>query len=376
MKRIVFLIFISLYILAGCSGKRSSDTNKDDSSGTYTVEYAKGFDIKKYDGYTLVTVNDPWDSARVLQKYVLVDKGKELPVNLPAGVLIRTPLKKVAVYSTIHCTVLNELGALDIVKGVCEPGYVDIEYIREGIKNGTIVDLGLASSPNIEEIIMINPDAVMATPIQGFTYGSIEKTKIPMIETPDYMESTPLGRAEWIRFYSVFLGKEQLADSLFNETVLKYNAVKEAVAGVSDRPTVFTDTKYGNVWYMPGGKSYMANMLKDAGAAYIWGDDESTGSQALAFETVLDRAGESRLWLIKYNQPADMTYNQLEMEFKPYSYFNAFKERNIYGCNSGKVTYYEDLPIHPDYILQELAYIFHPGLFPGYIPRYYHKLSE
>ena len=374
MKQFIALFF-TLLLLSSCGNKKEGQTEV--ASETYNVEFAKGFTIKKFDNYVQVTVTDPWDSTSMLRKYILVDKKAELPANLPQGILVRTPLENVAVYSTIHCTVLNELDLLGIIKGVCEPEYVDIDYIQTGIKNGSIADLGLAGSPNIEKIIMLDPEAIMATPIEGQTYGSIEKTKIPIIETPDYMEATPLGRAEWVKFYSVFLGKEELADSLFKATVRNYDAVKSKIAGVKERPTVFTDRKYGNVWYMPGGKSYMSNMFKDAGATYIWEtDNDRTGSLPLPFETILDRAGDAQFWLIKYNQPTQMTYNQLEEEFKPYSYFGAFKNRNIWGCNSGVVPYYEDLPIHPDYILQELAYIFHPELFTDYQPRYYRRLNE
>jgi len=117
-------------------------------------------------------------------------------------------------------------------------------------------------------------------------------------------------------------------------------------------------------------------MLSDAGATYIWHDDNRSSSTPLPYEEVLEKAGDADYWLIKYNQATDMTYQSLEKDYKPYSYFKAFKEKNIYECNTGKQTYYEDLPIHPDYILQDFAYIFHPDLFPDYTPRYYSKMEE
>ena len=376
MKTSIIIIVASFAFLFSCNNTTKKENN-DAVLHVYDIQYAKGFDIKKYSDYVEVTVNNPWDSANILQKYILIDKNKELPENLPEGKLIRTPLQNVVVYSTIHCTILNELNALSIITGVCEPQYIDIDYIIKGISDGTIADLGQASNPNVEKIIMIDPEAIMATPIQGLAYGTIEKAGVPIIETPDYMESTPLGRTEWIKFYSVFLGKEKLADSLFTEVEKKYNEIKAQVSTTSIHPTVFNDTKYGNVWYTPGGKSYMANLLKDAGASYIWAEDGATGSIPLAYETVLDKAGEAEFWLIKYNnKAADMTYESLEKDFKPYSYFGAFKKRNIYGCNTGKVTYYEDLPIHPEYIFQDISYVFHPELFPDYTPRYFTKIEE
>lgn len=371
----ITLLFSIILILAGCNHKPAEQDNHKPQT-EYTVYYAKGFQVKKYDEYTTVSVRDPWDTTRLLQTYVLVAKNKELPVGLPKGTIVRTPLETVATYSTIHCSTLNELDAVNLIKGVCEPQYIKLSNIQDGVKSGAIVDLGMASKPDTERLIMLSPDAIFATPIQGWTYGSIEKTGIPILETTDYTESHPLGRAEWIRFYSLFIGKEQLADSLFAITEKNYNTVKEAVAEISNRPSIFTDIRYQSKWNMPGGKSFMANMLSDAGTSYCWSDNNSTTYMPLAFESVLDKAGEADFWIIKYNWPEDMTYRSLEKEYKPYSYFKAFKEKNIYGCNTAYSSYYEDLPIHPDYILKDMAYIFHPELFAGYTPKYYKKIGE
>ena len=374
-KNYLFLFLILL--ITSCSGnKQSSVVERNVVDTVYTVQYAKGFTVKKYADYKEVTVVDPWDSTKILQRYILVDKAKALPANLPKGTLIRTPLSSVVAYSTIHCATLNELGVLSTVKGVCEPSYIDIDYIQEGVKNGIIADLGQAANPIIEKIVDVDPEAILATPIQGRTYGSIDKAGIPVIETPDYMEPLPLGRAEWIRFYSLFFDNESQADSLFNMTVNNYNVIKEKMSSVKEKPSVFIDLMYGNVWYISGGGSFISRMLSDAGANYVWSDNDNVASTPLAFEEILDKAGDAQFWLIKYNHPTDLTYTSLEKEYKPYSYFSAFKNRNIYGCNAAEKSYYEDLPIHPDYILHDFAYIFHPDLFPDYTPRYYSKIKE
>lgn len=374
MKKVGILL-ISIICLVSCAGSQK-EKNTSTELQPYVVEYAKGFNINRYVDYTEVTVNDPWDSTKILQRYILVNKEKPLPKPMPEGKLIRTPISSAVAYSTIHCSVLDELRAIKIITGVCEPEYVDIPYIKDGINSKSIINLGQASNPNVEKIILLDPEVIFATPIQGWIYGAVEKTGIPIIETPDYMESSPLGRAEWIRFYSVFLENETLADSLFNATRDRYNSIKNKVATTTNRPTVFSDLKYGNTWYTAGGESFLANILKDAGASYIWKDEPYTGAVPLSFEGVLDKAGDADMWLIKYNNPIDMTYNSLAKEYKPYSYFKAFKERNIYECNTNYTKYYEDLPIHPDYILQDMAYVFHPELFPEYSPVYYKKMHE
>lgn len=376
MRHSLILLFVSV-LLSSCSGNKKTVELVNNAIDTvYKVEYAKGFTVKKYTDYKEVTVVDPWDSTRILQRYILLDKAKDLPPNLPEGTVIRTPLSSVVVYSTIHCATLNEIGVLNTVKGVCEPHYIDIDYIQNGIKDGTIADLGQASNPIVERIVEVDPEAIFATPIQGRTYGSIDKAGIPIIETPDYMEPLPLGRAEWIRFYSLFFDNESHVDSLFNATVANYNTIKNKLVSVEDKPSVFIDLMYGNSWYISGGGSFISRMLSDAGATYVWSDDNKVASTPLAFEQVLDKAGEAQFWLIKYNQPNDLTYTSLEKEYKPYSYFSAFKNRNVYGCNASQKSYYEDLPIHPDYILEDFAFIFHPHLFPDYTPRYYGKIAE
>ena len=379
IRNSTFILLV--FFIVACSGNKQqadNNSNQNKTDSVYTVKYAKGFTVDIYSDYKDVKVRDPWDTTQVLQRYILVDKDIELPNNLPDGTLIRTPLTNVVAYSTIHCATLNELGVLNTVTGVCEPSYIDIPYIQERIKKGTIADLGQASNPIVEKIIDLSPDAILATPIQGRTYGSVDKTGIPIVQTPDYMEGTPLGRAEWIRFYSLFFDKESYVDSLFNTTVKNYNLIKEKVASVDSRPTVFLDLMYQGTWYTSGGDSFISKMLQDAGATYVWQDDKKIISTPLPFEEVLEKAGEAQFWLIKYNKEKNLTYEGLEQEYKPYSYFEVFKDKNIYECNTnaGKTSYYEDLPIHPDYILEDMAYVFHPELFPNYTPKYYHKMKN
>ena len=374
----VLFYSFTIWCLLSCSNKK--EQGKDAFSTTekleYTVQYARGFSVNIYDNLKEVTVRNPWDTTKILQKYILVDKKEKLPESLPDGILIRTPLSKVVAYSTIHCATLNEIDVINSVTGVCEYQYINIPYITDGVKNGTVADLGEAAKPNVEKIIDLSPDAIFATPIQGLNYGGIEKSGIPVIETPDYMEQTALGRAEWIRFYSLFYNNEAHVDSLFNITVGNYNEIKAKAASAQNRPSVFLDLMNKGTWYIAGGNSFISKMLEDAGATYVWHDDNRDQSIPLPFEEILDKAGEADFWLIKHFSPGPLTYSSLQKEYKPYSYFGAFKDKNIYECNTKERDYYEDLPIHPDYILQDFAYVFHPELFPDYTPKYYTKMKE
>lgn len=377
MKHLSLLSFfiLSLFLFASC-GKQNKPQHEEKNGLTdYPILYAKGFRVKKMGAYTEAIVANPWDTTKILRKYILVEKGKELPNPMPDGQLVRVPVSRVVSYYTIHCAVFRELDALSVVKGVCESEYINIDDIQRGVRNGSILDLGLASNPNVEKVIALEPEAIFSSPIRGQSYGSVQKTGIPIIETPDYMEATPLAAAEWIRFYSLFLGKEAMADSLFHLVETNYKAVQLSMAEAKERPTVFLDLKYGNTWYVSGGNSFMARMLNDAGAHYIWSDDHSTGAMPLSFETVLNKAANADFWLIKYNMPQTLTYERLAKEMEGYRQFGAFRNRNIFECNTRYKKYYEDLPIHPDYILKDLAAVLHPDLFPGYVPRYYSRMK-
>ena len=372
------LIFLIAICLFSCQKKAQSINQAIASPATVqgdSVFFAKGFQIETHDGYTLATVRNPWNSKRVLQRYILVPKANSLPKNLPEGTLIRTPLARTVCYSSVQCGFFTEFDALNTLVGVCEPQYINIPFIKENVQNGKIADLGQAANPDMERIMLIDPEALFTAPIENSGYGQIAKLKIPFIECVDYMEPTPLGRAEWIRFLALFFDKKEVADSLFRETVNRYTELVRLSAPVDQRPSVFTETIYSGIWYQPGGNSYIAQLFRDAGADYLWKEDTNTGSISLTFESVVVKAEKAGYWLMKYAGSNDMTYSNLIRENPKYALFDAYKKRTIYSCNTGKVTYYEDLPIHPDWILKDMVRIFHPELLPEYRLRYYKKME-
>lgn len=260
---------------------------------------------------------------------------KSLPADLPEGTLVRTPLSKAVVYSSVHCGLLNQIGALKSIGGVCDLKYIKLQEVQDGCRTGSITDVGNGMNPDIEKIIDLHPDAIMLSPFENSGgYGRVEKLNIPIIECADYMETSALGRAEWMRFYGLLFGEAQKADSLFAEVEKNYNELKALVAPLSSAPSVISELKNGSAWYVPGGKSTSARIYADAGANYVFANDEHSGSVPLAFETVFDKGQNADFWLIKYNQAIDKTYKELEQDYAPYTGFRAFKERNIYGCNT------------------------------------------
>lgn len=377
MKQLISFLFI-VGLLAACSSTNSQKADMGTDTYSDTIRYAEGFQIHRHNDYTEVEVIDPWNKERLLQRYLLVDRKADIPQDMPKGTLVRIPMEKIVVYNSVHSAILEMLGAVDHIVGACEVRYMDTPEIKQRIQSGKIVDLGMATSPNVEGMVEIGTEVVLVSPFQNAGYGPVEKLGIPIIECADYMEATPLGRAEWIRFYGLLTGSEAIADSLFAETERNYMALRELAQKVTDRPTLIAERRYGSSWNVPGGDSYMACFYADAGADYIFKDLAGAGSKSLAFETVLDRGIHADFWLLKFNnEMGEMSYADLRAEYAPYQEFDAFKRRNIYTCNTGRTRYYEEFPIHPDYLLQDLLWIFHPELLPSnYAPRYFRKMAE
>lgn len=375
MKQVILFTFL-LALLSACGGK-SKSSSVIEAEKAISLRYAENLSLSATEDYTIARLRNPWDTTRILHTYVLVDKEKSLPADLPEGTLVRTPLSKAVVYSSVHCGLLNQIGALKSIGGVCDLKYIKLQEVQDGCRTGSIADVGNGMNPDIEKIIDLHPDAIMLSPFENSGgYGRVEKLNIPIIECADYMETSALGRAEWMRFYGLLFGEAQKADSLFAEVEKNYNELKALVAPLSYAPSVISELKNGSAWYVPGGKSTSARIYADAGANYVFADDEHSGSVPLTFETVFDKGQNADFWLIKYNQAIDKTYKELEQDYAPYTGFRAFKERNIYGCNTGKVDFYEDSPFHPDRLLKDLIKIFHPTLLEGYELKYFTKLAE
>ena len=342
-----------------------------------SVEYARGFSIESGEGYTCVEIANPWDSGKVLHRYVLVPSDQRLPSDLPEGTLLRTPLRRVVVYTSIHCSLMDFLGVPERIAGVCGSRYIELDFVKEGLSGGRIADLGESIQPDMEKMIEVAPDAVFTSPIDDQSgYGKLEKIGIPLVECVDYMETHPLGRSEWVKLFGLLFGREREADSLFRMTVDAYHETKKLVDTLKRRPTLLAEMKIGSAWYVPGGGSYMAAIYRDAGADYLWRDTPDTGSIPFSFEHVLERAAGADVWVMKYNRPQDLTYADLKADYAGYALFDAFKRRSVYFCNTNHNTYYEDLAIHPDYILKDLVWVFHPELLPDYTPRYFARMRD
>lgn len=379
----VLLATVSVLLLfSACSSKKNSSSESSSSGSSYfsekiTLKYLRGFSISYSGSYAMVDVRDPFDSTKLLKRYILVDRTKPTPSGLPKGIVVKVPVERSACFYGLTVNEMARLGVNQTITGVAEPQYVKDSLVQAKLKQGKVADLGEVAQANVERIIEANPEILVVSPISGGPLNKIEQTGVPLVYDCSYLENTPLARAEWIKFIALFFKKEALANKMFDSVDARYSRVaKIAKAAKSHRPTVFTEKKFGQVWYTPGGRSYMARFIEDAGADYIWKDDKSTGSLSLNFESVLAKASNADYWIIKTNTPYVYTYSHLEKEFGLYSSFTAFKEGSIVNCDTGRTPYYEDGYLEPDIILSDLVNIFHPELLPGYVPKYYKMLAR
>ena len=345
------------------------------------MKYSTLLSIAEYDGYTLATIKNPWKPGKLLHQYALVPRTSDIRHQTSAlpedATVIEVPIQRAAVFTTVHCALLTEFGLGDRIVGVADSKYIKIPYIHEQIAKGRIVDCGNGLNPVVEKIMDVKPDVIMLSPFENSGgYGKTEEIGIPLIECAEYMETSPLGRAEWMRFYGLLFGVGEKADAMFHEVDSCYTALKQQATEAGDGRSVIVDKVVGSVWYMPGGRSTIGQMIQDAGGRYPWANDEQSGSLALPFESVLERGGESDVWMLRYSSDHEWDYRELLSGHQGYGQLRAFREKEVYGCNVEQSKFYEETPFHPNYLLNDFIQILHPDIIGTSSLRYYKKLKE
>ena len=359
MKQLAYTLTLCLGIvlLTACQGRQGGTSSDAD---TLHLGYARYLTLIEHDGYTEAQIHSPWSEGKLLQT---------LKVTSPGEALLS--------FTTTHANLIEELGAIDGIAGICETEYIANPRLRKALAEGKIRDVGSAMTPDRERIISLNPSMILLSPYENAsTYGNLESLGIPIIQCADYMETSALGRAEWMRLYGRLIGKSSEADSLFTSVESEYLRLKTLTDTLAEakRPTVLFDTQNGSAWYVPGGRSTMAQLIADAGGRYIFADNAKSGSVPLSFETVLERGEDADIWIIRYNSSKHISLAELGVTYQPYTLFKAYREGNVYGCNSAELIFYEETPFHPERLLRDYIKILHPELLPGDTLRYFHRL--
>jgi iron complex transport system substrate-binding protein len=363
----------------------SGETLQAFPADTVSPEYAEGFSVEYHDTYKRVTVLSPWRGSNETFTYLLVEPGTVPPDPGSGETVIEIPSRRFVSLSTTYLPYLPILGETEALVGVEDASLVNTPEIVSRINEGYVRDVagagsGMASGVDIEVLIDLDPDLVMTYATGTPEYDMHPKLKeagIPVVLNGEYMETDPLGRAEWIKFVSVFFNKEKEANEYFDRIEAEYLALKD-LAATEEKPTVFLNNNYRGTWYMAGGESYVACFLSDAGAGYFWADDTTTGSIPLDFEVVYDRALGADYWL---NPGTVRSMEELLAEDARYADFGAVGSGQVYNNNArvndgGGNDYWESGVVHPEIVLKDLLKIFHPDLVPDHDLVYYQQLKS
>jgi len=375
--RLLLVLVAGYLMLAGCHAKKiASEIYKD----SLQIKYARGFTFQELkDGNKLVEVGYPYPGAKAGYKYLLVQKGNEIPRHEPDVEVIIIPLESIVCTSTQYIPLLDYLGETDRLIGFPTTNYISSVKMRKRIDEGKLKDLGIDKEMNIEELFLLKPSMVMAFAMSS-DLGQLKKIKelgVPVVINADYLEKHPLGRAEWVKFMSLFFNKEKEADSVFQIIEKEYLTTQTLAKTSSSKPTVMCGIVYGDAWFMPGGKNYAATLLNDAGCNYLWRDTESNGWLEIGFESVFAKAKDADLWI---GVGTFKSLKEIETSEKRYALFRPFKEKNVYSYNArqgakGGNEFLELGYLRPDIILKDLLKIAHPELLPDY-QLYFHEKLE
>ncbi len=352
------------FIAPSCTSERQHFVHALPDGFTDLTRHARLLHLKECDGITFCHISHPWDTASTLAAYLLLpDTMTCIPTQIKNIVddhqqeieIVRTPIKHNALTTSCHAYLLELLGGLDRLTILCDAHYTLSPTIREWHKQGKIVEGGNSMSPNTELLYSHSIDAIWISSLQNTLLNLAEEKKMHIIQCADYMEQTPLGRAEWMKFYGRLIGRQTAADSLFAVVENRYLHYRHMADTLRHRPTLLCESIYSGTWFVPGGKSYMSQIYTDAGADYYWSTDDHTGSIALSPEAVFDRAFDCELWLIKtYDPAARLTLSRFLAQNHFYPGFTAAKKGNIFVCNTAFSTYHEETPFRPDLLLQEI----------------------
>ena len=410
MKKLYILLCgaTAALLMAACLGGKTAAADAE-AGDTLEMKYAKLLTIVKHgDGeetsdaaegidyqYAEALVANPWKAGTMLHRYILIPKGEEgdktvamLAKRRSTGArcttdTVRTPVERSAVFIAPHCQLMYELGCQQAIRGVCDLDYINIPDVKKRAAlfgntsaQNTIVNCGSSMAPDIERIIALKPEAILLSPFENSGgYGKLDKLHIPIIEAADYMESSPLGRAEWMKFYGMLFGNEEgksnrisgtcesKADSLFSKIEKEYLKLKAEAGKLPKGLSILTERKTGNVWYVPGGQSTIGILLKDANARYIFEDDQHSGSLAMSPEQILAKGKQVDVWAFKYFGGAPLSQAQLLQEYDGYKALAAFNRGNIYQVDTSTVPYFELTSFHPELLLREFIILAHGERF-------------
>ena len=367
------LLILVCLIIFGCNSSKNEPLSVNEENNSFSFDFAKGLTVISQGDFYEVEVSNAWPDSEKTYKYAFINREKAAKTTFPRDqydAIILTPVERIITTSTTHLPALEALGSADKLIGFPGTDYISSETFRKQVENGSIRELGKNEGLNTEVILELNPDVVIGFSVDGVnrSFETLGKAGIQVVYNGDWVEDSPLAKAEWVKFFGLLLEKEKKADSIFETIKDDYLAAAELAKGVSNKPTVLSGAMHKDVWYLPGGESPEAQFLKDANVDYLWQDTSENGSLSLSFEAVFDKAREAEIWL---NPSYYSSFEDLEQASSLYTEFDAFKNKSVYSFTntrgpSGGILYYELGISRPDLVLKDIIKICHPNVLPDY----------
>jgi iron complex transport system substrate-binding protein len=378
MQKFVFFILFSL-LLISCQQSNSTQKEVVKNTTNTLIKHAQGFTLEQYDGYSVLEILSPWPDSQKPFRYALI-KDKQPADSLQFDAKVTVPIQSIVVTSTTHIPSLEMLGVQDKLVGFPFADYISSPKTRALIDANKVTELGGSQEINTEVLIALSPELVVGYGVDGTNknLNIVENAGIPIVYNGDWMEQTPLGKAEWLLFFGALFDKQEEASLLFNKIEADYNEVKEIAKKANSKPTVISGAMYKDIWYLPKGSSWAAAFIADANGDYLYKDSQGTGSLSLSLESVLVKGQQAQFWI----GPGQFSsLSQIKESNAAYASIYAFKQQNVFSFTTnvgptGGVIYYELAPNRPDLVLKDIVKILHPELLPEYNLYFFSPLSE
>jgi iron complex transport system substrate-binding protein len=371
----LFILVILVFIQCKKESKKEAKTTTIENS----IQYANGLEIYKQQGFSIVKITNPWPEAKESFTYILQEKNGIIPDSLKQFPIIQIPLKSIVVTSTTHIPSLELLGVENTLIGFPSTDYISSEKTRKLIDAGKVREVGVNENLNTEVLIDMNPDLIVSFGINSSnpTLDNLQKSGLNIMLNGDWTEQSPLGKAEWIKFFGALYGLDSKANAIFSTIEKEYKTTLELAKKATTQPTVLCGAMYQEQWYVPQGKSWAALFLKDAQSNYLWANTKGTGSLAVSFEVILEKAKNADFWIA----PGDFSSLKEMSDSNPhYNQFTSFKNKKVYSYAlnkgaKGGIIYFEWSPTRPDWVLKDLIKIIHPELVPNHKLFFFQKLD-
>jgi len=380
MRAILYSLLVCCFF--GCQFNPGKKKISGSPAGKLHLVAATGFAVEDFGAFQKLTVTDPWQKSRNNQfEYYLVEQGAKIPDSLKGEQVFRTPLRKVICLSTTHIGFVDAIGQISTVEGLSGSAYVSNVSIQRGLAENRVHEVGNEQGLNYEMILQLKPDVVFAYGVGSEIGAQINKLHdlgIPVVLVGEYLEQSPLAKAEWIKFFGTFYGKRLEADSVYENIRLRYDSIKNEVSRERVRPSVLTGLPFKDTWWMAGGQSNLAVLIGDAGGKFLWAENRSREAFPVSLEEVFVRAARADFWIncgsvgdIRELLAFDQRYSELPVVKKSQVYNN-----NLRSTPGGGNDYWESGVVHPDLVLADLVAILHPKTDVNKAFYYYKHLSR